>query len=185
MDLYRRYNPGCLTILHWPTFCRNVAAGLHHLDHSFGDLVLMVCALASRVSTDPRVLVDGVSWHSAGWKYYAQTSVTKCSPFSCPNLYDVQACCVSHSDVLSYDYIRADALQHAAIYLLGSSSPQSGWPIIGLGLRYAIELGYHRHIPGKATVDSELRKRAFWAMFFIDRHSSLYAGRPFGIRDEE
>lgn len=87
--------------------------------------------------------------------------------------------------ILLDDSNRAEALQLAATYLLGTSAPQSGWAILGLGLRYAIELGYHRHIPGKATVDSELRKRAFWSLLLIDRHASLYSGRPFGIRDEE
>ena len=82
-------------ILHEPSFRRDVQADLHHIDDSFGFFVLLVCALASRGTTDPRVLVDGASKHSAGWKYFVQTTTIPRPLFSCPTIHDIQFCVVS------------------------------------------------------------------------------------------
>lgn len=90
--------PHCLPILHEESFRRDVASGLHFFDSSFGALVLLVCAVASKVSTDPRVFLSnesGDSEYSAGWKYFLQTTTLPKSLFHCPTLYDVQFCCVS------------------------------------------------------------------------------------------
>ncbi|KAF9039664.1 hypothetical protein BDZ89DRAFT_945120 [Hymenopellis radicata] len=169
INLYFLYLPSYMTLLHEPTFRRDVASGLHHLDTSFGAVVLMVCAVASRGSSDPRVFLEAEpdAVQSAGWKWYSQTMTPPRSFFENPSIYDVQFCVL------------------AAQYLLGTSAPQSAWTMIGLAARYAIELGLHRHRPGPPTLESELKKRVFWSIFMMDRHCSLYQGRPFMIRDED
>ncbi|KAK0454126.1 fungal-specific transcription factor domain-containing protein [Desarmillaria tabescens] len=73
----------------------------------------------------------------------------------------------------------------SAEYLTGTSAPQSSWTIIGIGIRYAIEMGLHRHWPDNPSVESELKKRAFWCLILLDRHTSFYHGRPPAIRDED
>ncbi|KAJ7613179.1 hypothetical protein FB45DRAFT_939098, partial [Roridomyces roridus] len=45
-------------LLHQPTFEQSLADGLHLVDHDFGCTVLALCALASRCSDDPRVLLS-------------------------------------------------------------------------------------------------------------------------------
>ncbi|KAG5729774.1 hypothetical protein E4T56_gene936 [Termitomyces sp. T112] len=60
-------------LFHRPTFERSVAEGLHTQDPLFGATLLLVCALGSQYSDDPRVLYDGTtSTHSAGWKWFEQ-----------------------------------------------------------------------------------------------------------------
>jgi hypothetical protein len=44
-----------LPLLHRPTFERDIAQGLHRRDATFGAVVLLVCAMGSRYSDDPRV----------------------------------------------------------------------------------------------------------------------------------
>jgi hypothetical protein len=62
----------------------------------FAAVVMLVCAVASRYSNDPRVLLDGVdSWHSCGWKYFDQVQVVRKSLLAPPTLYDLQFYCVS------------------------------------------------------------------------------------------
>ncbi|KAF9018135.1 hypothetical protein BDZ89DRAFT_357526 [Hymenopellis radicata] len=167
LNLYFTHHPACLPVFHEPSFRKDVASGLHHIDTSFGACLLQVCAIASRLSIDPRVYLDCKTEASAGWKYFSQTTSISRSIFRAPTLFDVQFCCLS------------------AEYILGTSAPQAGWAVIGLGMRLAVELGYHRHRPQRPTVQSESEKRVFWILHFLDRHVSLYHGRPFCIRDED
>ncbi len=95
IDIFFSNVPNYLTAIHEPSFRREVACGLHHLNSSFGGVVLMVCGVASRVSRDNRVLLDGASEHSAGWKWVSQTLDLHTSLFQSANLYDIQYCCVS------------------------------------------------------------------------------------------
>lgn len=184
IDLYFLHTPASRSILHQPTFRKNVACGLHHIDTSFAAVVLDVCAIGSRVSNDPRVFIDGTQEHSAGWRYFVQTAETKRSLLSCPSLFDVQACCVS--DYWFTVAPRSPTLfKLGADYLLGTSAPQACWTVVGLGMRYAVELGYHRRRPGPPNEETEQQKRVFWCLYKLDRHLSLYYGRPFCIRDEE
>ncbi len=74
--------------------------------------------------------------------------------------------------------------------------------MIGLGIRYGVEMGLHRQRPERPTYETELSKRAFWfvagvvsertfltsvfrGLYVLDRHLCLYHGRPPAIRDEE
>ena len=51
-----------------------------------------VCAVASRYSDDPRVLVDGTNdLHSAGWKYISQVNFIRPTMTDKPSLFEVQA----------------------------------------------------------------------------------------------
>lgn len=84
-------------VLHRPTFEENLRSSLHLRDRSFGSVVLLVCALGSRYSHNPRVLANGdKTWLSAGWKWFTQTQVlddaTLVSPAS--HLHVLQATCV-------------------------------------------------------------------------------------------
>jgi hypothetical protein len=96
-------------VLHRPTFVKSIQDDLHHRDEAFGGLLLLVCAIGSRVADDNRVLVDDgcgdSSWHSAGWTWFTQVRLTQKSLLSQSRLYDLQLYCVSKTGcdaILSY-----------------------------------------------------------------------------------
>ena len=65
-----------LPVVHRTSFERDLRMGLHKTDVEFARLALVLLALGSRFSEDPRVCVedsDGeLDWTSAGWKYFIQ-----------------------------------------------------------------------------------------------------------------
>jgi hypothetical protein len=85
-----------IPLLHKPTFLQGMADKLYIRDEGFGSTVLLVCALGSRWSTDPRVILPGSnSTHSAGWEWFRQVQWVRRSLLSPPRLYDLQITCVS------------------------------------------------------------------------------------------
>ncbi|KAJ6511807.1 fungal-specific transcription factor domain-containing protein [Mycena vulgaris] len=79
IDLYFVHVNVYLPLLHRPTVERGVATGLHHMDDGFAAILLLVCAVASRWSNDPRVMVPMAGDHLFGQ----------------PKLYDLQYCCLA------------------------------------------------------------------------------------------
>ena len=60
----------------------------------------------------------------------------------------------------------------------------------GMAIRQCIELGYHRStsrlgVKHLNPLQIELRKRAFWCAYDLDRSVGITLGRPFGIADSE
>lgn len=98
---YFRVDNAYLNILHLPTFEKSVADGLHLRDELFATIVLLVCALGSRSSDDPRVLLDGSDDpHSAGWKWFRQAQLAyQVIGFEPTSLYDLQIICVSPASI--------------------------------------------------------------------------------------
>jgi len=134
-------------LLHRPTFEKAVAEGLHLHDALFGSTVLLVCAVGSLYSDDPRVFLDGTdSAHSCGWKWFSQVQVVKKSLLAPPSLYDLQFFSLS------------------VMFLERSSAPQACWTMVGIGIRLAQDVGAHRRkvYNHQLTVEDELWKRAFW-----------------------
>ncbi|CAA7261683.1 unnamed protein product [Cyclocybe aegerita] len=159
-----------LPVLHRPTFMRSLARREHLWDPSFGMTVLLVCAVSSRYSDDPRIFTPGdESGLSSGWKYFCQVPIHRN-----PLLY--------RSTIHDLQYYTL-----AIIYLLGTSIPHAAWNILGLGIRYACEKGAHRRKgnASKPTAEDELLKRAFWCLISIDRIMSSFLGRPCAINDED
>jgi hypothetical protein len=86
-----------LPMIHESTFRRDVASGLHHRNHQFGGVLLLVCATASRYSDDPRVLVKGQPGYSSGWVWFEQVENLTQSMYDGRTLWKLQACCVRTS----------------------------------------------------------------------------------------
>ncbi|KAK0204261.1 fungal-specific transcription factor domain-containing protein [Desarmillaria ectypa] len=156
-------------ILHRPTFEKHVHEGLQLRDYNFGATLLLVLAVASRYSDDPRVLARPSSKLSSGWRFFEQVRIFKNAIYDPASLYELQFAVLG------------------AIYAIGASIPEFSWMIIGIGLRSAIEIGLHRRKPEgyKLTVADELKKRSFWALIIFDRLSSLYIGRPIMVQEED
>lgn len=169
ISLYFSQVNSYLPLVHAPTFKRNICEGLHYRDHKFGGMVLAMCALASRYSDDPRVFEDPQILTSAGWKYFKQVKTLSGMTIDMPTLYDLQTFCL------------------ATFYLSGSSFPQASWALIGIAIRFAEELGYHRRKPDgvKLTPEIEQQKRVFWVLVSMDRMISNFTGRPSAIREED
>lgn len=159
-----------LPLLHRPMFEKSLAGGLHLRDDGFGAVVLLVTAVGARFSDDPRVALPGTdAMHSAGWAWFNQVQMVRRSLFSPPSLYDLQIYCLS------------------ALFLQGSSAPQSCWTIIGIGIRLVQDVGAHRRkVYGTSlTTEDELWKRAFWVLVALDRSASSGLGRPCALQDED
>ncbi|VDC04186.1 unnamed protein product [Peniophora sp. CBMAI 1063] len=161
----------CVTpLLHRQSFQRALADGLHLRDEAFGGVVLLVCANGARLVEDTRVLLPGVSdWSSAGWQWFSQVQLTSRALMSVSRLYDLQAFCLG------------------AIYLQGCSFPHAPWIVVGLGLRLALDIGAHRRksYGSRPTIESELFKRVFWSLVFMDKWLSAALGRPSAIQEED
>ena len=91
------------------------------------------------------------------------------------------------------------------LFLQGSNMPQSTWPIIGAGIRIALDVGAHRKTmySSTPTAEDELWRRAFWQLIYIlytrtrltfvfsrmlvalEWVTSYGLGRPSSIHDEE
>jgi hypothetical protein len=81
--------------IHRGLFEKQVTSGLHQTDDRFAVIVLLVCAVASRNSYDPRVLLYPDQPHSAGWAYYEQVEpVITSTPPTIPDLLDLQSALV-------------------------------------------------------------------------------------------
>ncbi|EGN92361.1 hypothetical protein SERLA73DRAFT_99356 [Serpula lacrymans var. lacrymans S7.3] len=170
VDLYFNYINSLYPFLHRPSFESSIAEGLHLRDSSFGAVYLLVCAVGSRWSDDPRVFLENTtSEHSCGWKYFEQVQMVRKTLLGPPCLYDLQVYCLS------------------VIFLQGSSAPQACWTIVGIGVRLAQDVGAHRRkvYNPKPTMEDELWKRAFWVLVTLDRISSSSLGRPCAIQDED
>lgn len=96
VTLYFAHVNPFLPLLHRPTFERGITRGLHLTDSYFGATVLLVCALGSKYSDDPRVFVEGSnSTRSAGWHWYEQVRNLRSSFFARASLHELQAHVVS------------------------------------------------------------------------------------------
>ncbi|KAJ7067753.1 hypothetical protein B0H15DRAFT_152181 [Mycena belliarum] len=166
-DIYfAQINP-LVGLLHSPSFRRGVASGQHLRDADFGALVLAVCALASRLSDDPRIFLDGEGEHSAGWKWFRQVRPLRTSFTPEPSLYQLQVIALS------------------MLYLVGADNSEESWLLAGLGLRCAQGAAGAHHRGGYAhmtPLDAELYKRVFYFFLIADTLlSTLAKGRPCAV----
>ncbi|KAJ7200688.1 fungal-specific transcription factor domain-containing protein [Mycena rebaudengoi] len=164
IELYFFHVHPFLPLLHRPTFEKSVAENLHLTSSRFGATLLLVCALAARYSSDPRVYLAGTnnSEHSCGWKWIGQIRLVKQSFTTTPSLYDVQICCL------------------AVVFLQGTGCPELCWVLTSIGIRLAQDVGAHRRrrYNGKKPEEDQLWTRAFWVLVCIDILLSASFGRP-------
>ncbi|KAJ6550108.1 fungal-specific transcription factor domain-containing protein [Mycena capillaripes] len=149
-------------ILHFPTFRDSLANGLHTRDPHFGAVVLVVCASASRYSSDPRVFIDGATEHSCGWKWFRQVRPLRTSFSPQPSLYQLQLICLS------------------VLYISSMSKPEECWTLAGLGIRVAQAAGAHQRsgYTRMAPLEAEQYKRVYWILVTLDSFMGLFQGRP-------
>jgi hypothetical protein len=59
------------------------------------------------------------------------------------------------------------------------------WSQVRFAITLCIELGLHRKRASANVRDLEIRCRAFWACYCLDRETSLLLGRTFAIADRD
>ncbi|KAJ6457379.1 fungal-specific transcription factor domain-containing protein [Mycena sanguinolenta] len=158
---FEQINP-VLTILHFPSFQQSLLNGLHLRSREFGSVVLVVCALASRHSEDPRVFIEGAPEHSCGWKWFQQVRPLRGEFPWGTSLYHLQFIFLS------------------AIYTSGMAIPEESWILVGHGVRIAQCAGAH-HRGGYHKMEpltAELYRRVFWLLVVADTIMSSFNGRP-------
>ncbi|KAJ7763333.1 fungal-specific transcription factor domain-containing protein [Mycena metata] len=174
-ELYFTHQNVYLPLLHRPTFERSLADGLHFRDYDFAATVILVCAVASRWSKDPEVFhlsadtTIGAGGLTCGWGWFNQVRNSRHEMSGPATLYDLQYYCL------------------AVQFLECSSEPPMGWMLIGFGLRVAQDMGAHRRtapheIP---SIQSELLKRAFWVLMYMDRLVSAGTGRTCALEEND
>ncbi|KAM5544333.1 hypothetical protein V8D89_001993 [Ganoderma adspersum] len=170
VDLYFRHTNCHYPLLHEPTFKKAVEAGQHLRNGGFGATVLLVCAIGSRFTRDPRVLLQDCDHpHSAGWMWFRQVEGARRSSLAPAKLHDLQVYALM------------------ALFLDGTTMPQAKWAVIGAGVRAALEVGVHRKKMYAPTpnVEEELWRRAFWTLVLLEWTAGYAFGRPCSIHDED
>ena len=96
LNLYFDYTNIHCWLFHRASFEESVAKGLHLKNPGFAEVVLLVAAVGSRHSKDPRVLANeaGGNRHSSGWKWFSQVQVLPKAILGALSLYDLQKICV-------------------------------------------------------------------------------------------
>lgn len=78
-------------LLHQPTFLQSLSQNQHRWDPAFGMTVLLVCAIGSRYTNDPRVTVpDDKHGLSSGWPYFSQVQIYRNPLLLNSTIYDLQ-----------------------------------------------------------------------------------------------
>ncbi|KAH7876083.1 fungal-specific transcription factor domain-containing protein [Lentinula edodes] len=153
-------------LLHRPTFEKAVINGRHLLDHSFGALLLAVCAVAARDSQDPRILKQDTKI-TAGWQWFSQIRLVRPNFVEPTSIHELQLYCVAY------------------LYLRQTNMFDSAWSLVGLGLRLSLDRGIHRLKTNKSRdAESELWIRIFWILRNADVLQGLSLGRPAAIDSE-
>ncbi|KAF8179593.1 hypothetical protein K438DRAFT_2021624 [Mycena galopus ATCC 62051] len=139
-----------------PTFERSVADGLHLRDDGFAATLLLVCAISSRWSTSPTVAGSGLA---RGWEWFDQVP-------------------------LVFPPVASLAGGNVPRRLFGAASlldPRRR--------RTAPSTGHWRtstqSTRRSATVESELYKRAFWVLVYLDRIISSGMGRTCAVQYDD
>ena len=151
-------------LLHRPTFERELAEGLHLRDLMFGNTVLLVCALGSKFSDDPRVLVEGSgTTRSSGHKWYAQVDFGKTSFDKEASLHELQMYAVRFQE--SASALTSNFPKLLVFFAKSNTHSHGVWIHTSLATKLAMEVGAHRRKSeqgGRPTLEDELWKRAFW-----------------------
>jgi hypothetical protein len=155
----------------------------------------MVFALASiTLDVDERVLWPLASsaghgrHHSAGWNYAGEAVRMGRGAFDIARLEDIQFEAVSMPSFFWPFLILSDVptcgwetSQLMTSFMAQNGDTSAAWQHVGIGLRFAIDLGIHvrvAFIRFRNPVLFELHTRVFWVLVFWDRVLSILFGRP-------
>ncbi|KIY62788.1 hypothetical protein CYLTODRAFT_494407 [Cylindrobasidium torrendii FP15055 ss-10] len=185
IELYFKHHNAYVPLLHRPSFERTLAAQLHVYPGGdalnttdspyfttidtpdFAAVVMLVCALGASSSTDPRVYVDGKGF--PGWKWFVQVSgYTR-------NL--------AESALPTVEEVQVHAL--ASMFLLSCGMWRGVYLRTQMALKLVQDVGAHIRRHGDPSAHTELWKRAFWVLFYLDVQVSMAGGTSPSITFED
>ncbi len=155
-----------LCLLHGPSFRRDVSNGIHYTSRPFGSVVLAVCAIASRISNDPRV----ADRHQVGWEWFKQLRPLDSFDYASSGcLWDLQLFALM------------------VLYMYGLSIADKCWLFAGMGIRLAQHMRIHRKRRTNKpwTPLDESLTRAWWALVTLDSYASSLSGRMRSANSDE
>ncbi|KAH6913513.1 fungal-specific transcription factor domain-containing protein [Coprinopsis sp. MPI-PUGE-AT-0042] len=210
LSLYFEHYNIFMPLIHRPTLERELREGLHRENEAFATTVLLMCALGSRYSDDPGVLLGEEDME----RYLSK--LRNSQPMSSEGVAaqdeeirrarEHWCTSVEHSRGWKYFEQAWDARGSLAVILFPSlydvqasvlsvaflrhtSFPHVAWAVLGVGLRLLQDIGGHRRIDDASRTISrtqeELLKRACWVMVSQDRMLSMATGRPCALRSDE
>ncbi|EJU06412.1 hypothetical protein DACRYDRAFT_113123 [Dacryopinax primogenitus] len=169
---FDKFNAG-FPILHRPTFLRQWADPANHTKREWAALAFAVFACGAKTIDDPRTKAwpNDKYKHSAGLPYWYEMRRIAYPPYAPPTL------CRLQTTVLG------------GLAIMGTPiTPSAAWGLIGLASRLAQDAGIHRRSARRQRADPfeyEMRKRVFWAAYFMDRTMASFLDRPLAFREED
>ncbi|KAF9514626.1 hypothetical protein BS47DRAFT_1485011 [Hydnum rufescens UP504] len=142
---------------------------LHMESSQLEALVLLVCAIGSTYSNDPRITSNSGNTPGDGWRYFLHgRDWLQC--LTPPTLPELQI------------------LTLTAYYMRFLSHPHSAWIVVGVGMRRALDVGCHRNIR-ICHIAKESERWEWWKVFgclvLLDRDLSAHLGRSPAFHDED
>ncbi|CAG7851439.1 SubName: Full=Uncharacterized protein {ECO:0000313/EMBL:CCA71412.1} [Serendipita indica DSM 11827] len=157
-----------MPFLHIPTFLHDYSNPTKWGEPGFVSFVTAVCCLASRHVDDKRVREDANDPFSSGTHWFGLFNKLRALPAADrPTLYTVQAVLV------------------AAVYAVGLGRLSKGFSLLSEAVTLSIDAGLHRSSEAYDCFDqieTEIRKRTFWAVYMWDKQVGAAFGRPPLIR---
>lgn len=157
-----------MPFLHVPTFLHDYSNPTKWGEPGFVSFVTAVCCLASRHVDDPRVREDPKDPFTCGTHWFGLFNKLHSLPLADrPTLYTVQAVLV------------------AGIYAIGLGRLSKGFALLSEAITLSFDAGLHRSVDAYDCFDpieSEVRKRTFWAVYLWDKQIGAAFGRPPLIR---
>jgi transcriptional regulatory protein GAL4 len=67
------------------------------------------------------------------------------------------------------------------------NNPNTGWNLLGLGVRTALSLALHRELPhwNISPIEREVRRRVWWGLYIFDSGASTTFGRAIMLPDQD
>ncbi|KAI7820940.1 fungal-specific transcription factor domain-containing protein, partial [Gamsiella multidivaricata] len=169
IDCYFTYVHPNMPVLHKPTFMRQY----RNPDPSKRPAVVLLnamYAIASRFSSHPEITGAGSDPEGFGDEYFDRAKRLIDYEYELPRQSSIQALLL----MVTYRFMSA-------------KSGGRVWVLLGMATRMAQDLGMHRnsarwHLP---PLETEIRKRLWWAIYIMDRWVSAGMGRPLAIDDND
>ncbi|KAG8973194.1 hypothetical protein FRC05_009056 [Tulasnella sp. 425] len=156
-----------MPFIHIPSFLADYP-NPNKWDAGFGSFIVAICCLTSRHVDDPRVRSDPKDNFSAGAHFFDLFMKLRSLPGADrPTLYNVQSVLL------------------VAVYALGRGRLSKGLALLSESITLCVDAGLHRsvdHYDHFDPIETEVRKRTFWAVYAWDKQAAIYFGRPPMIR---
>ncbi|TIA85827.1 hypothetical protein E3P99_03872 [Wallemia hederae] len=141
--------------------------GYRRSERSFETLLMLILALGSQYSNDPRVMIEGQHQFLAGFRYYSVAKKKLMDPIM---------------DVATIEDIQALILLQ--IYVQKGIHSRSGWMIHGTSVLLAQDIGLHLGWLDSSIAPQD-QKMAYWSLYLMDRVQASSFGRQTLIKDNE